>query len=296
MTRALRRMLRGVREHLYFTAVSVGVIAAAVLLVGMFVLVSENLRAVVGAWEQDAHVSAYFKPELGEAAVQAARAQVAGRPEVARVELVTAEAARAWLVERTPELGPMLDALGPDTLPASLEITLRPDWTSPDAVAAFAASLQTMGTWEDLDFGQEWVARFSTFLTLLRVMGTVLGSIIAVATLFLVGNTVHLVIHARRDELAILRLVGATDGYILAPYLLEGALHGALGAAIGVGALLAVHAGLVVRAHALFAVAMGEPPPAFLGAGWVLGLFAGGVGLGVAAAWLTVRRFLARLP
>lgn len=291
----LRRTLRGVREHLYFTAVSTGVIAAAVLLVGVFVLVSENLRAVVGAWEQDAHVSAYFKPGLDEAALEAARAQVEARPEVVSVELVTPADARAWLVARTPELGPMLDGLGPDALPASLEITLRPDWTGPDAVAAFVASVETMGTWEDLDFGQEWVARFSSFLTLLRVMGGVLGLIIAAAALFLVGNTVHLVVHARRDELLILRLVGASDGFILAPFLVEGALHGVVGSAIGVGALWALHEGLVVRAHALFAVAMGEPAPSFVGAGWVVALFAAGAALGMLAAWVTVTRFLVRL-
>lgn len=296
MIATLRRALRGIREHLYFTAVSVGVIATAVVLIGMFVLVSRNLRTVVGAWEEDAHVSAYFKAELpaeGRAAVQA---QVAARPEVAAVTLVTEPEARAWLVQRTPELAPMLDTLGGEVLPASLEITLRPDWTDADRVAAFATSLGAMGAWEDVDFGQEWVARFHTFLSLFRVMGAVLGTIIAVATLFLVGNTIHLVVHARRDELEIMRLVGASDGFILGPFLVEGAVHGVCGASLGLLVLWGIHEGVVVRAHALLALAMGEPAPGFVGAGWVVGLFLAGVALGVAAAWGAVGRFLARLP
>jgi cell division transport system permease protein len=292
----VRRAFRGVREHLAFTLLSAGVIACALLLLGFFILVTGQARHMVGTWEADAHISAYFKADIPESARQQVREAIAARPEVAHLEYVSEAQARDWLVTRTPELTPVLGGLGDGVLPASLEITLTPDATSAGGVAAFVATLQAQSVWEDVDFGQEWVARFHTFLSLLSVMGTALGLVVLVVTVFLVANTIHLVVHARRDEIEILRLVGATNGFIYGPFLLEGALQGLLGAAVGLGALYAVHQGVLLRAHALIAVATGDATLAFVPAPVLVALAAGGLVLGTLGAWTAVHRFARQMP
>jgi cell division transport system permease protein len=117
-----------------------------------------------------------------------------------------------------------------------------------------------------------------------------------VAALFLVGNTIHLVVYSRRDELEIMRLVGATDGYILSPFLVEGALQGVVGATIALGGLYGVHRGLVMRLHEVLAMALGDQTLRFLPAGWIAALVGLGLALGVGAAFGAVRRFLGKLP
>lgn len=292
----VRRTLRGIREHLYLNFVAAGVIATSLVLLGVFVLAVVNLRLMVGTWEQDAHLSAYFQEGQGEAAREAARQAVAGRPEVADVRYVTEADARAWLTERTPDLAPVLGELGEDALPASLEITLKSDHTSAADIERFAGTLTEVGVFADVDYGQEWVSRLATFLSLLTALGTALGIIICIATLFLVGNTVHLVVNQRRDELEIMRLVGATDTFILGPFLVEGALQGAAGGLGAVGALYAIHRGLLAGASQLLTLAVGAQGIQFLSGSTLALLALAGVALGMLAAAGAVQRFLRTLP
>jgi cell division transport system permease protein len=293
---AFARALRGMREHTYLSVVSTGVIAAALVLVGIFALALVNLRAVVGAWEQDAHISAYLKADLAPAAHPALVQAVAGLPDVADVRYVASADAHAWMIGEMPDMGPVLAELGDGTLPASIEITLKREATSPERMAAFVDQLRGAGAYSDVDFGQEWVTRFNTFLSVVTALGVAVGGFVAVAALFLVANTIHLVVYTRRDELEIMRLVGATDGWIVAPFLVEGALQGVLAAMVSIGLLYGVHAGLLAQMDAMLAVGLGTDDVRFLSPLWLGGLVAAGVALGTGAAWGATRRFLSRLP
>ncbi|MDP2306393.1 MAG: permease-like cell division protein FtsX [Pseudomonadota bacterium] len=295
MTATLLRTLRGIREHTYLAFVSTGVITAGLVLLGMFAMVTTNVALVLGSWERDVHVSAYLKS--GSAEAHAAVLQtVATRTDVADVRYVSEAEARAWMVERMPELAPVLDELGAEALPASLEITLRPGHTAPAELDAFVASVREIGAFDDLDYGQEWVTRVDTFLSVLTALGVALGTFIGVAALFLVANTIHLVVYARRDELEIMRLIGATDRYILAPFLMEGAAQGALAATVANGLLWAAHRGLLSRLQDVLALALAGEELRYLPVGGVAAMYLGGMALGMGASWGAVRRFLGRLP
>jgi len=295
MIETMRRVLRGIREHAYFFSVSTGVIASALVLLGLFAMVVRDVNGMISTWQADQHVSAYFASGVTPEVQTTVKALIEQRREVAKVELVTSAQAVAWMTERAPDLDPVLKELGPDALPASLEITLQDDQTSPEKIAAFVASLKGQGGWEDVDYGQDWVSRVHTFLSLLTALGVAFGVATVIATLFLVANTIHLVVHARQDELEILRLVGASEQYILGPFLVEGVLQGLLGGTIATGVLYGIHQGLLVRLHDLLALAMGTAPT-FLPAAQVFVLLVLGVAVGTGASWFAVRRFLARLP
>lgn len=294
MNGALARALRGAREHTYLFVVSTGVIAAALVLIGMFAMVSTNLTLILGSWERDVHVSAYLAsgtPDSHAAVVQT----LATRPEVAEAVYVSAADAQKWMEERTPELAPVLADLGADALPASIEITLKPAYTTPEAMRAFVTSLQGAGPFEDVDYGQEWIARVDTFLSILDALGVALGTFIAIAALFLVGNTIHLVVHSRRDELEIMRLVGATDSHILLPFVLEGAVQGLLASAAATTLLYGAHRGLLSRLEPVLALALSGRGLEFLPVWSVLLMTLGGVALGALASAATVTRFLRTL-
>ena len=292
----LGRAWRGSREHTYLAMVSTGVIAAAVLLAGLYALVVFNLRSAVDGWEKDVNVSAYLVSSISAESRTAAQSALTTRPEIAAVRYVSAADAQAWMTERMPELVPVFAELGPEALPASLEITMKTGHSGASELAAFAAELKSSGMYDDVDYGQEWVARVHTGIEVFSILGVGLGILITLAALFLVGNTIHLVVFARRDELEIMRLVGATDRYILSPFLVEGAAQGALGASIALGLLYVSHALLSAKVAMLMPVAFGSAGLPFLTAPWLVVLFSAGVGVGAAAAWGAVKRFLGEVP
>lgn len=295
MNRLLLRTWRSVGEHTYLSLVSTGVITAALLLLGLFALGLSNMRALAGTWAEDAHVSAYLSPTAAADAHLAIQQAIAGRPEVATVRYVSPAEARAWMEERMPDVAPVLTELGESALPASLEITLKPAFTAPDALAAFAASIEQGGSFAEVDYGQEWIARFDALLSLLTAAAVILGLFVGVATLFLVANTIHLVVYARRDELEIMRLIGATDGYILSPFLVEGAVQGLVAAVVAIVGLYVLHRGVALRLEEMVALALGGQRLEFLPVFWQVALLIGGVLVGTGAPWGAVRRFLRKL-
>ncbi len=292
----LTRAIRSIRENLYLSGVSAGVIGAALILIGAFGLALVNLRAVVSAWERDAHVSAYLKPEIAPEVHASLRAVLEARPEVAAVRYISTAEAEAWMRTEMPEVGPALDELGAGVLPASMEITLRDDQTSEERLTAFVTSLRADGVYADVDYGKEWVARLDAFVGVLTALGAGLGVIVSIAAFFLVNNTIHLVVYSRRDELEVTRLVGATDAWIVTPFLIEGAAHGVAGGLGALLGLLALHRGVLLRLDETFALALGATDIQFLPTTWAFGLLATGVVVGVGGSWFAVRQFLARLP
>lgn len=292
----MRRAFRGLREHTYLAMVNAGVICAALVLLGVYGLVVTNLEAIVNGWQQDVHVSAYFDANVTADEQTVALTALAARPEVATVELVTSDMAAVWMRDRMPELGPVLDELGSSTLPASLELKLKPGHRTIADMDQLAVFLNQTAKFSAVDYGREWVEKAAGFVRTLTLLGFVLGAILAGSALFLVGNTIHLVVYARRDELEILRLVGATDGYIVAPFLIEGALEGIVGSGLAYLVVDLVHRGIRGTLADAAPLLFGDGGVQFLPSSLLLGLGSAAVVTGVVAAWVAVRRFLAALP
>lgn len=288
-----RRAVRSLWENLYLNAMATTVIGAALLLMGVYLTVQYNLNTFVDTWDKDVHVSAYFHTDVPEQRRLDLRDRLSADPAVARVRYVSEEEARDWLVERVDGVSEVLEQLGPGVLPASLEITaIDPGDTA--ALARWASDLEGPD-FQAIDYGQEWIERFQAFLSVLKLLGALLGTLILVAALFLVTNTVYLIVYNRRDELEVQKLVGATASYITAPFLIEGLFQGAAGALFSMLGLWVVHELLVARLQAALSLGMAGDlamlPPRWLGL-----LCVTGVVLGVGAAIVAVTRFLMRTP
>ncbi len=295
MAHILRRAMRSLWENLYLNLVATGVIAASVLMLGVFLMVMYNLNAITHSWASDVHVSAYFRQDVPVERCFEIKEQVAAMPGVEAVQYVSEADAQAYLIERIPETEPVLAELGEGVLPASLEITLEPSMAREQGIQEMAAALQ-LAELAEVDYGQQWVERFNSFLNLLRLLGLVLGGLIAVAAVFLVANTIHLVVFSRRTELETMRLVGATDDTIMAPFLLEALVQGAVGSGLALLGLLAVHRWVILRLQDALDLSLAEDPLAFLPLDYTLSMVLVGVVLAVLGAWTAVNRFLAKAP
>ena len=292
---ALRRAIRSLWENAALNAVSVLVIMTGLLLVGVAWTFQRNLDGLAASWGQDVHVSAYLKASLDEAATQSLTRSIEAMPEVQSVTYISQQEASAWLAGRVEGIGPVLDELGPSALPASLEITLKPEvLTGPEAVERFAQALPRDPI-EDLDYGTGWVERFRAFLSLLHVLGGVVETLILASAGFVVLNTVHLIVYSRRDEVEIQKLVGGTPGFIIAPFSLEGLVQGLVGAAAAVVALNIGYELVMDRLR----VALGAGADAGLSplpASALVSLVLVGALLGLGASTLAAWRFLRRAP
>jgi cell division transport system permease protein len=282
--RALAAMARGP----YVTLTGTATIFLAVLLTGLFAAALGGAERLLAAWAGEVRISVYLAPgaDLGRARTAAA-ALVPGRA----VEAVPAAVALRRLAESLGEQAHLLDGVGADALPDAVEVAV-PGITLEGARAVAARLRQVPGA-ADVDFGNAWLERLEALLARARAAGLALLALLAGATAVLVSNTLRLAVFARREEIEIMKLVGATDAFVGAPFLVEGLLQGLVGGGLAAAALLAVHAAVAPRLAAATGLAA-LPRAAVLPWPLLAGLAGGGALVGLAASGLALARFLRR--
>jgi len=290
---ALRRALRNLVDFAFINVVCVGVVTTSFLLVGVFLLILTNLSSVMDRWGRDVQVYAYFADGVSDETCFRTKEEIEARPEVAHVRYVSRDEALETFRRLIPDADDLLADLEGNPLPSSLEVRLRAHIREPDQVAAFAVLIDRP-EFVEIDYAGEWVSRFYTFLNMLKLSAVVMGTLLALACIVIVGNTIQLVTWARRDEIAILRLVGGTDRFIEAPLLLEGAIQGLVGSAISVGLLWAAWSLMAAGLRDTLGMAEGPGVLTFLSAGELTAFLAAGLVLGLAGSWFSLRRILDR--
>jgi cell division transport system permease protein len=226
-------------------AVTVATVAVVFLLVTAAALLAHNLTRLTERLEAGLSVVAYLRDEASPGEVAGLAARLEGLPQTASVRHVTREAALADFRARLGAQAELLEALGDNPLPASLEVELRPEARHPEGVRALAAAARGQPGVEEVQYGEAWLDSFHEALEVLGLVGWALAGLVLFAALLIVSNTVRLSVFARQEEIHILKLVGATDRFVKVPFYLEGAGLGALGAGLGVGLGWVAFEGLV---------------------------------------------------
>lgn len=250
------------------SALSVTTIAFSLFAFGLFGLVALNIRDALGRIEDRVEIRAFLADRTPVEAAAAALGDIQAFPEVASASLVTPAQA---LDRARQELGEFSDVFDAAILPASIDVKLKPGSRDPASVRAVAQRIRTYDFIEDVRFGEEWIEKLYQIRNVATLAGTVLGLTFAVVAVIIIGSTIRMAVLARSREIAIMRVVGATDGFIRRPFLIEGAIKGALG---GVAALLLTWATNEVIVRYVFAAAFFNLRLSLLGilAGALIGL------------------------
>jgi cell division transport system permease protein len=226
---AIREALIAFRRAPLLSALSITTIAFSLFAFGLFGLVALNIRSALRTVEERVEIRAFIAEGTPIEAVAAAMEDVHAFPEVATAQYVSQEDA---LVKARRELGEFSDVFESDFLPASIEVRMKPGFGDPETVGAVAARMRTYPFVDDVRFGEEWVAKLHRIRTIATVVGIVLGLAFAAVAVIIIGATIRMTVLAREREISIMQLVGATDRFIRAPFLIEGFVKGILGGAL----------------------------------------------------------------
>ena len=227
--RALRESLVAFRRAPLLSALGVTTIAFSLFAFGLFALVAINIRDALRQVEERVEIRAFIVDGTSVEAGVTAMSDIAAFPEVAKVDYITSEQA---LERARSEMEEFQDVFEEDVLPASLEIRLKPGMTSPETIRLVADRIRSYSFIDDIRYGQEWVEKLHRVRTIATVTGIILGLAFAAVAVIIIGATIRMAVLARAREISIMRLVGATDGFIRRPFLVEGFIKGVLGGAL----------------------------------------------------------------
>jgi len=282
MRLALREALLAFRRAPMLSTLSITTIAFSLFAFGLFGLVALNIRNALQQVEDRVEIRAFIADGTSAEATSAALGDIGAFPEAASVKLVTQTQA---LDRARRELGEFSDVFEEGILPASIELRLKPGYRDPATVRAVAKRIEVYDFVDDIRFGEEWVEKLHRLRNIATLAGLCLGLTFAVVAIIIIGSTIRMAVLARAREISIMRLVGATDGFIRAPFLIEGFLKGTLG---GVLAVVLTWVALVIINRFVVQATFFET--------WMIvaGIFAG-ASLGLAGSALSVGRHLKRV-
>ncbi|MFL5613815.1 MAG: cell division protein FtsX [Gemmatimonadaceae bacterium] len=229
---AVRDTFIAFRRAPLLSALSITTIAFSLFAVGLFGLVVVNIRQALEKVEERVEIRAFVAEKTPVEQMALAANDVSKYPEVQSVDLVTQEEA---LERARRELGEFRDVFEAEFLPPSLDLHLKPGFRDPATVRRVADRLKSLSFVDDVRFGEDWITQLYRLRNIAGVAAIALGLAFAAVAVIIIGTTIRMTVLARSREISIMRLVGATDGYIRRPFLIEGFVKGILGGVLALG-------------------------------------------------------------
>ncbi len=288
----LREAVQGIRNNLFIHLIAVGTIAFALLTLGIFMITVINLDRTFNELGRDMQVIIYLDRASSAQDITRAGERIAGLPQARKVTFVSKEEALARLKEGLKTQSGLLDDLRENPLPPSFEIELKEEHADPEDLQAFISEVKKIAASAEVDYGQEWLQRFSAFISMLKLVGLSIGSFLLLATVFIISNTIRLTIYSRREEIEIMKLVGATNLSIRIPFFLEGIAQGLLASLLSLGILYAGYKALVHKLLTDYSLFLGPMQLTFLPYSLMGALVLLGITLGIFGCAFSMGRFL----
>jgi len=293
ISRYLNRAVKDITAHRFLNAVTVITIALSILVVCAFGLFFINVGDMLSTWEKGIRIMAYLRDGTHEAERLDARLKIESLPGVRQVEFISRETALSLLREQMQRQSSLLDDLDDNPLPDAFEIRMDPKNQTPDRVEQLAVRIESLPVVDDVEYGQQWVGRLTAVLDLFRFAGLGLGGLFCIATVFIAGNTIRLMLYNRKDEIEIMRLVGASDTFIKAPFYIQGLIQGLLGGVVGITVLYVIFK--IISTNMANGFAAGFLSLRFFSPATLLGILICSMFVGWLGGFLSLRQFFKSL-
>ncbi|MRR55117.1 MAG: ABC transporter permease [Deltaproteobacteria bacterium] len=288
----VERAFVNLKQNLLVTLLTIGTITLAFLILSLALLIYVNLERVTENWSDRVQVTAYFEQSLSTSDLVSLKTKIRALEGTADIHYVSQEEALQKFYDRLKGQEALLDGVSPDVLPASLEIQLKKAHRDSESISLYVERLKKIPLINEVQYGEEWVQRFSHFMDLIRFAGLLVAGFIVLAVVFIVANTIKLTIYARKDELELMGLVGATRLFIKIPFLIEGVVQGVIGAALAILFLLGVYLAFLQNADFFFSFNTMEAGLLFLPLNYLVALVSAGAALGFLGSLASLKRFI----
>jgi cell division transport system permease protein len=233
----LREGLLNLRRAPLMSLTSVAVMGLTLFVLGIFLLITVNLRTAITAVQKQVEVVVFLKEDLLDGELAALDRFLREHPAVQDVRYLTRDEALAEFRRELDQREYLLEAMETNPLPDTFEVALFDDWKSTERIEALASQIGGMAGVEEVKYGREWVGRLNKVIFLVVICDLFLGAVVALSSLVVVSNTVKLTLIARREMIELMKMVGATVGVIRRPFVIEGVLKGVLASVVAAGLL-----------------------------------------------------------
>lgn len=294
----IKEALRGFARNLSTTLGSIITIFLSLFVIGVFLVGAAVIENVVSSVESEVTITAYLNDDVSDSQVSSLTSEIKAIDGVSGVSYVSKDQAleNFRAMSSNPEIVDQLDGANP--LPASLTIEL----SDPQMVESVADQIVANSTFkkacdepskpaDSLKYGQKTVERLFQLTSYVRYIGLALIVLLIFIAMVFINNTIRLAILARRKEIAIMRLVGASNGFIRGPFLMEGAMHAIIGSLLAIGSIELIHRVALPKVQS----ALTFLPMDVAGQTYVLiyvGLLVAGLVIGLIGSAFAMRRYL----
>jgi cell division transport system permease protein len=237
ITLLLKRAIEDIFKNRFLNLVTIITISLSVLIVSAFILFFMNTNELINTWKKGVRVMAYLKPDVDNPVISELKQRIERIDAVQSVRFIAKKEALKLLKSQMKRQSSIFENLSQNPLPDAFEIRLHTPEQTWETIEITAARLEKLDQIQEVEYGQTWIGRFTNIFSLFRFFGYALGGIFFMATMFIVANTIRLVIYSRSEEVAIMRLIGATDRFIKFPFYIQSVVQGALGALVGLAVL-----------------------------------------------------------
>ncbi len=284
---SIREGLAGLKRARFSSIASTSAMSIALVLIGMFAIVTYQANSVSDWLRQRVGELELFLADIDEASAMALHARAEITPGVSEASYISKqEAEEIFRMEFGDEAEMFFDQA---FLPASIKVRIAPNYANADSLGVLAAEFATWTRVDDVIYNQPLLVKVQQNLNMITVLGLSLGFMVLFASAFLVANTIRLTIYARRLLIRTMKLVGATDGFVRSPFVVEGVAQGIIAGGIAFALLTMIYSGVQNYIPQMTTISTGTG--LMLGFGIILF----GVGLGWAGSHFAVRRFIKKI-
>ncbi len=280
----IREVIHSLRRNNWMSVASIGTVAVSLFIFGMFLMLVMNMNKMVDAMESQVQIMVYLEDDFSRDDARELEVDLKKMQGVEKVTFVPKEEA----MEKFKDQKTLLDALDEtNPLPDSFEVMVL----QPEMVKTAAENIEKFEGVDSAKYGQDVMEHLFDITRLIRIFGFALMMVLALATLFIISNTIRLTVFARRKEIAIMKYVGATDWFIRWPFVLEGIVMGFLGSLIASVVLRFTYSGITAKIYDTLAFFPLIPEEPFLNYVTMI-VVIGGMIMGAIGSTVSIKRFL----
>jgi cell division transport system permease protein len=243
----LKTTLINIKSNKQLFFASVGTITTALSILGLFLFVYTNLNSVLSFWNDQVQLIVYLDDEISNGEKKKLEKLFSSNSTINSFDFVSRKKAWENFQSMFSEKSSFLKGMGFNPLPASYNLMMKPSSERLKNIQSLAQKLNQQKGVESVEYGEDWINRFETFMILMQVFLLALGALLCLGAVLIISNTVKLSVLSRKSEIELMLLTGATPGFIRFPFFLEGVFHGMLGAVISLSFVKCLHIYLVTQ-------------------------------------------------